>query len=101
VKVRLKSTAGLMLRRGMGRGERGEGEAREERSPQAGPARRPPSQPYARAERSGGRPVDDAVKEVSEDVRGIVGQRYAEPPLNRLAGLPGPLAKRNLPRRLP
>jgi len=70
VKVRLKSTAGLMLAEGMG-GERGEGEAREERSPrQVRPEA--PSQPQP-GQKSGGA-VDDAVKEGVKIFRGIFGK---------------------------
>jgi len=70
VKVRLKSTAGLMLAEGMG-GARGEGEAREERAPsQARPEVAPKPQP----EQKSGGAVDDAVKEGVKIFRGIFGK---------------------------
>jgi len=70
VKVRLKSTAGLMLAEGMG-GVHGEGEAREERSPkQVRPDT--PSQPQP--EQKSGSAVEDTVKEGVKIFRGLFGK---------------------------
>jgi hypothetical protein len=70
VKVRLRSTAGLMLAEGMG-GASGEGEAREERSPRQA---RPEAPPKPEPEQKSGGAVDDAVKEGVKIFRGIFGK---------------------------
>jgi hypothetical protein len=70
VKMRLKSTAGLMLAEGMG-GVRGEGEAREERAPSQA---RPEAPPKPQPEQKSGGAVEDAVKEGVGILRGIFGR---------------------------
>lgn len=70
VKVRLKSTAGLMLAEGMG-GMQGEGEAREERAPAQA---RPEAPATPQAEPKSGGAVEDAVKEGVKIFRGIFGK---------------------------
>ena len=70
VKVRLRSTAGLMLAEGMG-GASGEGEAREESAPSQA---RPETPPKPEPEQKSGGAVEDAVKEGVKIFRGIFGK---------------------------
>ena len=70
VKVRLRSTAGLMLAEGMG-GASGEGEAREEPAPSQA---RPEAPPKPEPEQKSGGAVEDAVKEGVKIFRGIFGK---------------------------
>jgi hypothetical protein len=70
VKVRLRSTAGLMLAEGMGE-VRDEGETREQRAPSQA---RPEAPPKPEPEQKSGGAVDDAVKEGVKIFRGIFGR---------------------------
>jgi hypothetical protein len=70
VKVRLKSTAGLMLAEGMG-GAQGMGEAREERAPSQA---RPEAPATPQPEQKSGDTVGDAVKEGVKIFRGLFGK---------------------------